>query len=213
MNFDNFKSIKDLTEIQRAFFHSKHDNPEVILWQNLLNREERIKKRSRFIQYVMDKGECWLKPKEGMFQFFSNHPLYFYIPKKRIIFKRFIYFNSPLKLIVKEPKEILLESKRVFERKAPGEKKYVNIKYGFDKNTSHETLLLKLRVINFNDGGLALKSSLNNIMKFEKGRPIKIESLYRRGEYLDGIVMHMTKTFDPQNSEYYFVLGIKFIVG
>ena len=112
-----------------------------------MDKEERIKKRSRFFQYVLDKGECWLKPKNGMFQFYSNHPLYFYFPKKKIIFKRFIYFNSPLKIIVKEP----------------AEKKLVNIRYGYDQNSSVNFMSLKLEVLNFTEDGMALKSNFNNI--------------------------------------------------
>lgn len=213
MDFSKFQRVQRVRDIQKTFFHTKQDNPEVILWQNLMDKEQRIKKRSKFFQYVIDKGECWLKPRNGMFQFYSNHPLYFYFPKKKIIFKRFIFFNSPLKIIVKEPKELMLESKRYYERKEPTEKKLVNIRYGFDRNSSVSLINLKLEVLNFTEDGMALKSNLNNILKFDKGRPIKIESLTRRGEFVEGVVRHMTKTYDPQKSQFYFILGIRFMIG
>lgn len=84
MDFSKFLRVKQVKDIQKAFFHTKQDNPDVILWQNLMDKEERIKKRSRFFQYVLDKGECWLKPKMVCFNFIRTILFIFIFQKRKL---------------------------------------------------------------------------------------------------------------------------------
>lgn len=211
MDFERFIRFSISSEIKKALYHCEKRNEPFILWQNVLNQDQRIKKNSSLIKYNIDKEEIALNPKRGMFQFFSNEPLYFYIPKRKIIFKRFIYYNSPLKIVVKDPKELMLNCSRYIKREYPKDKTYLSVQYGFEKDHNLLNRNTKLELMDFNENGISLKSSLNNILKFEKGRPIKIEKIKNPGEYLEAEIKYITRTIFPATGELYYKIGCEFI--
>lgn len=207
MDFNRFVKLPLSSDIKKALYHCEKRNDPFILWQNVLKEAHRIKKNSSLIKYDIDKEEIALKPRRGMFQFFSNEPLYFYIPKRKIIFKRFIFYNSPLKIVVKDPKEVLLNCSRIVTREVPKDKTYLSVQYGFEKDQNLLNRNLKLELIDYSEQGISLKSSLNNILKFEKGRPIKIEKIKNPGEYLEADIKYITRTIFPTTGELYFKIG------
>lgn len=105
----------------------------------------------------------------------------------------------------------MLNCSRYIKREYPKDKTYLSVQYGFEKDHNLLNRNTKLELIDFNENGISLKSSVNNILKFEKGRPIKIEKLKNPGEYLEAEIKYITRTIFSATGELYYKIGCEFI--
>ena len=197
MNTSGMIWVERSDKINNHFTKLTRKKTKVTLWQNI-NDIHRIKKQAIIKRVDLKKSEMIFLPKNGLFDFSSQLPIYFLSKKKITIFKKDIFFNSTLNLVVKIPEKIMLLNKRDQDRKVFLEKEMVELML--------EDTLFKSELMDFSTGGFAFKSSFHNIIRFQKGQVLD----YCFGEQAGKVkVVDVTTEIAENLREKYFRVGVK----
>lgn len=207
---DEMVRVKSQYEINNLFISLTKKTRKLTLWQNVDNIH-RLCSGAMVQKVDLDKEELIFLPTKSLFQFQASLPLYFLDRSRILIFKNHIFYNSEYKLVVKLPKSALLKNKRVCVRQdVKNEELYVQYSYGMGKDTALEQLSLKSKLLDYNEQGLAFKSSLSNIVQFIVGGSIRVKSINDPKKFEDGFISYITTVMDPKTMQRYYRVGVKF---
>lgn len=210
MTQDEMVRVKSNYQINNLFSSLPRKRGKLTLWQNIDN-VHRICSGAIVQKVDLNKEEIEFLPAKGLFKFQSTFPLYFLDRSRILIFKNHIFYNSEYKIVVKLPKTAMLKNKRALIRKdVKSENLFVQYSYGMGRNSNLQELSLKSKLLDFNEQGLAFKSSLSNIVEFVVGGDIKIKSFSDQSKELDGYINYITTVTDSKTMQPYYRVGVKY---
>jgi hypothetical protein len=207
---DDMISINSFGSISNLFIHMTATPCRVTLWQNIDNIH-RVRAFARLAKIDVEAEEIEFTPRKGVFDFKSAIPLYFWGKRSNTIFKTNIRYNSDLKIVIKLPKDIMIQDSRSEPRlNYTSEELYVQYMYGGQRDSNLDYMKLKSRLLDLSDNGLSFKSSLNNIVRFREGDKLRIESTSQDKKFMDSHISYITTVLDPKTMQRYYRVGVKF---
>lgn len=208
MDEDSMVSLSQKENIKNLLHNIlKSFKPKITLWQNI-NDVRRIWKIVSFKKIDVEREELVFIPRQGLFQFDSKLPIYFYAKDKTTIFKNMIFYNSSTNIAIKTPELIMLKNIRLCPRRivTDDKKEFVRIFYGKDLIKGNGTYF-KSQLVDYSEKGFAFKSSLNNVIKFEKGSEIEFR-FENMNDFRLGVISNVSVHLTSDLRHNYYRIGV-----
>ncbi|MCM2351553.1 MAG: hypothetical protein NDI69_16135 [Bacteriovoracaceae bacterium] len=198
--------LDDPAQLSNVFLHIHQKPNKILLWQNIEEKGQRIRQNARINKVLLSQEEMILYPSEGEFNFSHHRYLYFFGFNRTTIFKSPILYHSRIKMVLRLPKEVLLDNSRLEKRKEfiQSERSIELIHHAYRE---HPFVLMKL--LDLSSRGFSFRSSFHNVLRFKKKDRIWVRSLFDDQMLLEGEVRNVTKVQEEAYPTPYWRIGVK----
>lgn len=210
MLVDKMIKVEGTEPLQKVFAHLSGGSGKILLWQGIHESGQRLCQYARIAQLSVPGDEMTLYPLKGTFGFRHHSFIYFFGLKRTTIFKASILYHSPLKLVIRLPKLLMMANSRIQERRefSTGEKLLHYTHCGQDSGNV-SPLYNHSYLIDASANGLSFRSSVNNVVRFKKGDRLWMKSPFIQDGLLEGEVKY-TSHVKNLGQEDYLRVGVKF---